>query len=173
MALKAESLRVIRPMAEEDLEAVAAIESSTFPAPWPMEALRYELAENPFASSFVAEVNGEVAGYAFFWTIYEQAHLINIAVAGPLRRMGLGEALLVHAMRHAASHGAEAIHLEVREGNEAAIRLYERYGFEVRGRSEKYYSDGTTAVLMEASLVGWQGRFPQGGDPEVPKEVES
>lgn len=43
----------IRPMAEEDLGAVAALEAATFPDPWPYEALAFELKQNPFCSAFV------------------------------------------------------------------------------------------------------------------------
>lgn len=139
-------------MSEEDLPRVAQIEAATFPSPWPIEALGFELTENPFCSAFVMELEDGIAAYAFVWVIYEQAHLVNIAVAEEHRGAGLGEALLVHVLRHSKGQGAERIHLEVREGNVAAIRLYEKYGFEIIGRGENYYSDGTPALFMEAEL---------------------
>ena len=41
------------------------------------------------------------------------------------------------------------IHLEVRKGNETAIRLYERLGFERDGIRKGYYTDPVEdAVLM-------------------------
>ncbi len=153
MALRPDALRAVRPMTHDDLDRVAAIEAATFPNPWPLEALAYELEKNPFCASFVVEHAGEVAGYAFVWVIYDQAHLINIAVSGESRGQGLGEALLVHVLRHASGQGAAQVHLEVREGNAAAVGLYERYGFQVIGRADRYYSDGTPALFMEASLA--------------------
>jgi len=152
MATDPTALPHIRPMAPQDLDVVAAIEAATFPNPWPRDSLEYELLENPFCSAFIIEADERVAGYAYVWVIYEYAHLINFAIEEELRGKGYGEQLLVHLLRHAKSSGAQRIHLEVRENNEAAIRLYEKHGFTALGRGERYYSDGTAALFMEAVL---------------------
>jgi len=149
MALNPELLRQIRPMSEADLEAISAIEAATFPDPWPRSALAHEAVRNPYCSASVIEEEGTVAGYAFCWVVFEQAHLINIAIAPGLRSRGLGEALLVHVMRHATAQGAEVMHLEVRDENQAAIALYLKYGFTILGRKDKYYGDGAAAILMK------------------------
>lgn len=152
MALKRDLLRAVRPMAAADLAEVEAIEAATFPNPWPLEALAHEHRDNPHCFSFVAEAEGAVAAYAFLWVIFEEAHLVNIAVAEAFRGRGYGEAMLVHLLRTARAQGAERIHLEVREANAPAIALYRKYGFEVLGRAERYYTDGAAALFMEAPL---------------------
>jgi ribosomal-protein-alanine acetyltransferase len=153
MALNPELLRQIRPMSEADLEAISAIEAATFPDPWPRSALAHEAVRNPYCSASVIEEEGTVAGYAFCWVVFEQAHLINIAIAPGLRSRGLWEALLVHVMRHATAQGAEVMHLEVRDENHAAIALYLKYGFTILGRKDKYYGDGAAAILMKKDLT--------------------
>ena len=153
MALNPELLRQIRPMSEADLDEVSAIEAATFPDPWPRQALAHEALHNPVCSSFVIEAKDEVVGYAFCWVIFEQAHLINIAVAPARRGKGHGEALLVHVLRHARAQGAEVMHLEVRETNPEAVALYQKYGFAILGRSARYYSDGAPALFMETDLA--------------------
>lgn len=145
-------LPLVREMEENDLPAVAAIEEASFPNPWPLEALRHEMAQNPFCRSFVAEEQGTVAGYAYLWVIFEQGHLINIAVDPRFRGRGLGEALLERVLREAVGQGARTVHLEVREQNAPAITLYRKHGFEVLGRVDRYYSDGTAALMMEKVL---------------------
>jgi ribosomal-protein-alanine N-acetyltransferase len=154
MPLRPGLLRAIRPMADADLPRVAAIEAATFPNPWPVEALAHEHRENPHCHSFVAEEEAgrTVAAYAFLWVIFDEAHLINIAVAREFRGRGYGEAMLVHLLRFARAQGARRIHLEVRESNAPAIALYGKYGFQILGRAEKYYTDGAAALFMEASL---------------------
>jgi ribosomal-protein-alanine N-acetyltransferase len=152
MNLRPDSLQSIRAMEPADLDAVAAIEGAVFPNPWPREALAHELLNNPFCAAFTAEVEGAVAGYAFVWVIYEQSHLINVAVDERFRGRGLGEALLVRVLRHAETSGALSIHLEVREVNTAAIALYKKYGFAILGRVDKYYADGAAALMMEAPI---------------------
>lgn len=144
-------------MSETDLNAVAAIEAATFPDPWPRGSLAFEALDNPCGFAFVIEWEGLVVGYAITRVLYEQAHLINIAVGAERRGFGFGEALLLHAMRHAAAQGADEMHLEVRETNESAVRLYFKHGFEVLGRRDKYYGDGTPALMMRAPL-GDRGR---------------
>jgi [ribosomal protein S18]-alanine N-acetyltransferase len=153
MALKPELLHHIRPMGEEDMAAISAIEAVTFPDPWPRSALAHEALQNSYCSASVIEQDGEVAGYAFCWVVFEQAHLINIAIAPGRRGEGFGEALLVHVLRQARAQGAEAMHLEVREANEAAIGLYIKYGFEILGRKDKYYGDGAAALMMHKDLT--------------------
>ena len=50
--------------------------------------------------------------------------------------------------------GITMIHLEVRAGNETAIRLYERQGFVRDGLRKGYYTDPTEdAVLMTRTAV--------------------
>lgn len=53
----------------------------------------------------------------------------NIGVHPDFRDMGLGAALMMHALRGFHSAECRFVHLEVTVQNTAAIRLYERLGF--------------------------------------------
>jgi len=76
--------------------------------------------------------------YAAEWEIE------NVVVAEAARRKGLGASLLqaflerIHAQA-LASQQAVIVHLEVRESNLAARRLYEKSGFLLDSKREKYY----------------------------------
>ena len=49
--------------------------------------------------------------------------------------------------------GSRLIHLEVRESNEPARRLYTRQGFEIAGRRKRYYRfPKEDAILMTKRL---------------------
>ena len=104
------------------------------------------------AHYFVAEENGVVLGYAGFWLVVDEAELMKIAVDVPYRRRGLAGALLVAVLDEARQQGAACLLLEVRETNEAARALYEKYGFHAYSIRKQYYSDGENAVLYKRKL---------------------
>lgn len=155
----------IRPMRVEDLPAVLEIEARSLPRPWPPGALRHEIEANPQAAYFVARPRsdaGRVVGYAGLWMQVDEAHISMIAVDPRLQRRGVGEQLLLRLADHALAAGAERLTLEVRASNRAAQELYARYGFDVVGRRERYYSDNDEdALIMTTGPIretAWRAR---------------
>jgi [ribosomal protein S18]-alanine N-acetyltransferase len=65
----------------------------------------------------------------------------NIAVAPEAQRRGYATLLLKRFLDEAHKAGAISIHLEVRESNEAARKLYQKAGFAEVGRRTHYYSN--------------------------------
>ena len=64
-------------------------------------------------------------------------------------RTGVARQLVAQLKDRASALGSARIDLEVRQGNEAAIRLYENAGFAAVGRRKGYYQDsGEDAILM-------------------------
>ena len=59
---------------------------------------------------------------------------LGMSVLAPYRAAGLGTRLLETAITWARSTDLRRLQLEVIENNPRAIRLYERFGFEVEGR---------------------------------------
>jgi len=78
----------------------------------------------------------------------------NIAVTEQARRRGLGARLLGEFLEHARNHGAEAVFLEVRESNQPARALYEKWAFVESGRRTRYYRDPEEdAIVYRLSLT--------------------
>lgn len=101
----------------------------------------------------MAECGEEKAGYGEIRMIAGEAQIYNIAVAPEFRREGIGEALLRHMIEKAEESGCSLVTLEVRDGNGAALSLYEKLGFREVGRRRGYYSKGKEdAVLMDLDL---------------------
>jgi RimJ/RimL family protein N-acetyltransferase len=77
---------------------------------------------------------------------------LGLMVASGHRRRGIGRALLEQAVEWAREQGVEKLELHVFPHNEAAISLYEAFGFEREGYRRRHYrrSDGsfTDAILM-------------------------
>jgi len=65
--------------------------------------------------------------------------LENIVVAESDRRKGTGKRLLDSLLAAARETNSEALLLEVRESNAAAVAFYEKAGFERAGRRKSYY----------------------------------
>ncbi|HOJ47327.1 MAG TPA: GNAT family N-acetyltransferase, partial [Bacillota bacterium] len=63
------------------------------------------------------------------------------------RRQGFGTLLLDRLIQEGIKKGARFFTLEVSSENQAAIRLYERFGFRETGRRKNYYKN-SDAVLM-------------------------
>jgi ribosomal protein S18 acetylase RimI-like enzyme len=57
------------------------------------------------------------------------AHITQLCVAQAYRGRGLGRELLVRSAQSLLDAGFDAITLTVTEGNDPAVRLYERFGF--------------------------------------------
>jgi ribosomal protein S18 acetylase RimI-like enzyme len=69
------------------------------------------------------------------------AHITQLCVAPAYRGRGLGRGLLERSAKSLRDAGFEAITLTVTEGNEQAVRLYERFGFTLRHRFDAMVLD--------------------------------
>jgi len=133
----------------EDIPAVHAIESASFPSPWPPYAFRGELETNRMAHYLVVRAGQRVVAYAGIWLMVDEAHVTTFAVLPVYRRQGIGGRLLSEVIELAAGLGASVVTLEVRLGNAAARRLYQQFGFRPVGVRPRYYSDnGEDALIM-------------------------
>ena len=139
----------VEPMAAEDIPAVHAIESASFPTPWPPYAFRQELETNRMARYIVVRAGQRVIAYAGIWLMADEAHMTTFAVLPAYRRRGIGGLLLSELMDLSADLGAAVITLEVRLSNASARRLYQQFGFRPVGVRPRYYSDdGEDALIM-------------------------
>ncbi len=95
-----------------------------------------------------------ITGFIGLWMLPHEVHIITIAVRDSHRRQGIGEMLLIAALDLAREKTQPLVTLEVRVSNDAAIRLYEKYGFERVGRRPRYYSDNhEDANILTANAV--------------------
>jgi ribosomal-protein-alanine N-acetyltransferase len=132
-----------------DLEAVMEVEHASFTNPWTRDMYLSDLANENVSHMLIARDDaGRVIGFCAFWHVTDEVHINNLAVAPPFRRGGVASALLSRVFGDAAHLGATRVTLEVRRSNEAAQRLYERFGFDVAGVRVDYYSHPTEDALV-------------------------
>lgn len=140
---------IIRSGIPSDIDDMEILEQRCFAVPWSRESILYDLCGNHLAAYFVAELSGRVVGYIGVWKIVDEGHITNVAVSPDCRRMQIGSALLKTMLEVTAEEGIERHTLEVRAGNEPAIGLYKKFGFETAGRRKGYYEDnGEDALIM-------------------------
>ena len=145
---------LIRKMELKDVMQVAAIDEDSFSLPWPPRSYQFELTDNPASRSWVAEIEDQVVGMLVGWMIVDEIHTATIATHKDFRRQGIAEKMLAHALRSAKAEGAITSFLEVREGNQAARQMYNKFGYVEVGRRKGYYKDnGEDAILMSLDRI--------------------
>jgi ribosomal-protein-alanine N-acetyltransferase len=140
---------ILRKMTLDDVEQVVAIDQASFGLPWPPRSFLFELNENQAARCWVAELDGRIAAMLVAWFIVDEIHIATIATHPDFRKQGIGEKLLSFTLQSAKEEGAISSFLEVREGNDAALNMYHKFGYVESGRRAGYYLDnGEDAILM-------------------------
>ena len=142
----------IREMDRDHLEQVMEIERASFPTPWTEKMFLHELS-SPLSFHFVASHRENrhdlVLCYIIFWMFSGEVHILNLATHPAFRRLGIARSLLLFALDFSYSRGGIWYLLEAREGNQAALHLYQKVGFASYGVRRKYYADtGEDAILM-------------------------
>lgn len=151
ISTKGKPLRFVT-LAHEHIPLLLPIEHEAYPDPWTHGMFRQEI-ENGASQFFVMRVGRDLVGYGGFWLLLDEAHLTKLTITEPYRRQGLGIRLMRYLLRHAEMLGATAMRLEVRESNIAALRLYEKLGFEEVHRRKGYYAKtDETAIVMAKSF---------------------
>ena len=155
----------LRPLTLSDVSRCAELEKVLFPgeSPWPARAFEQELAAG-HTTYWAVDMNvnrvghndnhdaHNVVGYAGVgrmgpaaWPEYE---IRTIGVAPEAQRRGIARMMMDAIVELADSHDAP-IFLEVRVGNDPAIRLYEAYDFVINGLRRNYYQpSGADAHTM-------------------------
>ncbi len=140
----------LRTMTLNDLEAIMAVEKKLFVDAWSKKSYAYEIKENRYSLPVVLELDGKVIGHAVAWHIFDEFHIATIGIHPDFQGQGWGSYLLKLLL--SLSDGAEFALLEVRKGNTAALRLYEKFGFIPLRIRRGYYRDGEDAIVMRKQL---------------------
>jgi len=139
----------------EQIDDVLAIEEQSFTNPWTREMYRAELENRGVSYCYLAKDHaGGVVGFCSFWRVLDELHINNLAVEPRHRRAGVATALLERVLGDGVTLGATRATLEVRQSNQAARQLYERFGFAVTSVRRSYYTKP-----VEDALVLWRERL--------------
>ena len=136
----------IRTAKLEDLNEIYNIEKKVFNDYWSLDLIKSEIIEKKYSRVTVLELKKKIIGYIFQRKIYDENHIINLAIDIPYQHKGYGKFLLMKILEKDSND--TNVFLEVKEANLPAVKLYIDLGFEEVDRKERYYSDGSNAIFM-------------------------
>jgi [ribosomal protein S18]-alanine N-acetyltransferase len=128
---------MVRPMSEDDVADVIAVERASYQFPWSEGIFRDCLRVGYVCR--VVTVAEQVLGYGVMSVGAGEAHILNLCISEMYRCRGVGKRLLRYLIERATAAGMNEAFLEVRPSNVAAIRLYLALGFEQVGMRRGYY----------------------------------
>lgn len=146
---------VIEPATLRDSTALAELHGASFHRGWGEGEFEAMLTER---NTLVHRLRAgrRIIGFAVSRMAADEAEILSIAVAASHRGRGLSRNLLLTHLGHLAGRGVRTVFLEVEENNQPARRLYERAGFAVAGRRERYYrqpsGEQLNALMMRRDL---------------------
>jgi len=127
-------------MTPSHLPQVLVIECDSYPDPWPEAAFMRELNASKIAVTIVACRGDTVLGYIISWMILDEIHIGNVAVASEYRRQGIGHRMMKWLLDEGVQRGCTFSTLEVRRSNQAALLMYQHFGFRAVACRKGYYS---------------------------------
>lgn len=135
-----------------DLVSIVKLERESFEIdPWTINQLKSEYqAKDRYY--IVAEIDGQIVGYAGVTKRGESGDVLTIAVSPDARRKGIGRELLRRLIDWSRTNSCEVMMLEVRVGNLEAMPLYNSFGFVEISRRKNYYGPSRDAIVMRKEL---------------------
>lgn len=101
----------------------------------------------------VVDERGNVAGYASYRVMADEAEILDVVIGPPDRHKGLGSRLVRRLCREAAQKGARSVFLETAATNQAACALYATCGFTPAGIRRGYFSGGLTDAVIMRKII--------------------
>src|SRR6201995_4747839 len=113
---------VIRPMSENDVSEVIAVERASYQFPW-SEGIFRDCLRVGYVCRAVS-VGEQLIGYGVMSVGGGGAPVLNVCIGEAHRCRGVGKQLLGYLIERGTAAGMQEAFLEVRPSNTAAIRLY-------------------------------------------------
>ena len=142
------------PLLANRLDEVMRVEQQAYAHPWSRANFIDALHSGYQAQMLTAD--GEIIGYFVAMKGLDEVHLLNITVAPRYQGQGWAKVILEALAIWSRGQDAHWLWLEVRTGNERALRAYRSFGFAQMGVRKAYYPAGhglrEDAIVMSKRL---------------------
>ncbi len=144
---------------EKDCDNLAALARSAHSHPW--SSIQYHDSLRAGHHCWIlrppepsVQKHGQILACCVVSRLFDEAEILDVAVAPGCRNLGVGARLLQHIFAQFPEHVARVL-LEVRASNRPARALYHKLGFTEDGRRKNYYPkpDGSREDALLMSLV--------------------
>lgn len=145
---ESENKLTIIPLPKEDTPLAAEIERiSLGDEAWSAQGILETIARNGhYLAAYIGDL---LVGHGGFTAVLDEGYITNIAIHPDHRRKGIALRLTEALKLEGEKLELSFLTLEVRESNLAAIKLYEKAGFETVAKRKNFYSDPKEdAILM-------------------------
>ena len=123
-----------------------------FPSIYLLVIQKFIKSNNPFSHLLLYCQNDEILGLLWYDILYEKMEICQFEVVKEVQNQHIGSQLLEKLLSIAIENKIENITLEVRESNQKAIYLYQKFGFVSRFKRKSYYH-GEDGLLMEKEVI--------------------
>ena len=137
---------------ENDNEELMNNLELAFPNSFLKQKIKEDLNKNIFSKYFIYMQRSNIIGFVNYYDLYDRFEISYIEVKSEYRNNHIGSLMMDHLIDMGNKKGITNITLEVNVNNNAAIKLYEKYSFEVVATRKGYYN-GVDAYLMERKMM--------------------
>lgn len=133
----------VRAMQADDVDDVYAIEVSTHQIPWSRGILG-DCVLVGYDCRVLEQTDDKgkhIVGYIICRRSFNTCHILNLCISATCQNQGFGKFFLKSVLDSLAGGLVNAVILEVRPSNLAAIKLYESFGFSRDEIKVGYYKD--------------------------------
>lgn len=124
---------------DNDWSEIQVIENQIYPNPWSKKTMQSCLDAGYQCLKGQFEGHDDIVCYGFLMIGFRETNLLNLSVNPAYQRQGIASSLLQRFLLISRINQAKHLWLEVRESNHAAIKLYQKFGFEKNGLRTNYY----------------------------------
>ena len=144
---------VLRDYRPGDWEAMHALDVQCFAPEFQFSRrMMRSFAEDQGAITLLAFAQSELAGFCIVQLEDATGYVVTLDVAESYRRRGIARRLMEEAESRVRGAGGVAMALHVFTGNTAAIRFYEKTGYERAGRTDGFYGRNLDALVYRKRL---------------------
>ncbi|MDM8519681.1 ribosomal protein S18-alanine N-acetyltransferase [Anaerolineales bacterium HSG6] len=127
---------------------VITVEQAAYQNHWSRQDYTRELEQPNLAQNYLLTMNSQIIGVGGFWALADEAHITTVSINPTWQGQQLGDWLLFYLLSQARYSSLRLATLEIRASNHRAMRLYQKYQFNIVGERPKYYPDGEMALIL-------------------------